>query len=118
MEFNFKKTMKETPGSELIRIIITNRDEYQEAAIGAADIELARKGLAQDELQKLKTRDLWENGKTAFKVTLPLEIYWKILSFLLPGLFQLILAGYFKANGYDKKASDVGKWTISVCFFT
>ena len=115
--FDFEKTMKDAPDAELIRIVITNRDEYQEAAIAAAEAELQRRNIPAEQLSLLKTKQLDENAEKAYKAATPLEIPWKILAFLLPGIFQLVIAGSFKANGYDRKANEVGKWTFYGLFF-
>ncbi|ANE51789.1 hypothetical protein [Flavisolibacter tropicus] len=112
MQFNFEKTMKDAADAELIRIVITNRDEYQEAAIAAAEAELSRRNLSEDKLAKLKNRQQWQNDEKAYKAGIPLELHWKIIAFLIPGFFQLIIAGSFKSGGYDRKANEVGKWTI------
>lgn len=115
--FDFEKTMKEAPDRDLIRIVITNRDEYQEAAIAAAEAELLRRNISAEQLSLLKTKQIEENTEKARKAAIPLEIPWKILAFLFPGVFQLIIAGSLKANGYDRKANEVGKWTFYGLFF-
>lgn len=117
MVFDFEKTMKEAPDAELIRIVITNRDEYQEAAIAAAEAELSQRNLSQEQLALLQIRQIGENTEKAYKAAIPLDIHWKILAFLFPGIFQLIIAGSFKANGYERKANEVGKWTFYGLFF-
>ena len=112
MLLDFEKTMKEAPDAELIRITITNRDDYQEAAIIAAEAELLARNMPQGEIALLKDQQEVENREKSYKAGLPLEFHWKWVAFLLPGIFQLIIAGFFKSNGYDRKANEVGKWTI------
>ena len=115
--FDFEKTMKNAPDAELIRIVITNRDEYQEAAIEAAEAELSRRNIPAEQLSELKAKQVEENTEKAHKAAIPLEPAWKVLAFLFPGIFQLIIAGSLKANGYDRKANEVGKWTFYGLFF-
>lgn len=110
--FDFEKAMKEAPDAELIRIVMTNRDEYQEAAIAVAEAELSKRNIPTEQLSQLKTNQIKENIEKAYKAARPLELPWKILAFLFPGILQLIIASTLKANGYDKKANDVGKWTL------
>jgi hypothetical protein len=117
MIFDFEKTMKEAPDAELIRIVITNRDDYQEAAITAAEAELSNRNLSAEHLSLLEKKQLEENADKAYKAAIPLEIPLKIVAFLLPGAFQFFIAGSFKANGYDRKANEVGKWTLYGIFF-
>lgn len=115
--FDFEKTMKEAPDAELIRIVITNRDEYQDAAIAAAEAELSRRNIPAEELSLLKAKQMEKNTAKAHKAAIPLELPWKILAFLFPGVIQLIIAGSLKANGYDRKANEVGRWTFYGLFF-
>ena len=112
MNFDFEQTMKQASDEELIRIVITNRDEYQEAAIAAAEKELRLRNLPKQQLAMHTNKQQWLNERKAMKAAVPLELHWKILSFLFPGVIQLIIAGSFKANGYDQKANEIGKWTI------
>ena len=46
------------------------------------------------------------------KAATPLNIEWKILTFLFPGMLQLIFSTAFKAEGYDRKAKDLTRWTL------
>jgi lipopolysaccharide export LptBFGC system permease protein LptF len=117
MVFDFEKTMKEVPDAELIRIVFTNRNEYQEAAIAAAEAELSTRNLSSETLSFLEQKQIAKNTETAYKAELPLELHWKIVAFLFPGVFQLIIAGFFKGNGFDRKANEVGKWTFFGLFF-
>lgn len=115
--FDFGKTMKEASDAELIRIVITNRDKYQEAAIAAAEAERSRRKLPEETLSRLKHRQIEENAEKEYRAGLPLELHWTIIAFLFPGMFQRIVAGFFKGNGFARTANEVGKWTIFGLFF-
>jgi hypothetical protein len=115
--FDFEKTMKEAPDAELIRIVITNRDEYQEAAIAAAEAELSSRNIPAEKISLLEKKQIEENTEKAHRAAIPLEIPWKILAFLFPGVIQLIIAGSLKGNGYDRKANEVSRWTFYGLFF-
>jgi hypothetical protein len=115
--FDFEKTMKEAPDAELIRIVITNRDEYQEAAIAAVEAELSSRNIPAEKISLLEKKQIEENTEKAHRAAIPLEIPWKILAFLFPGVIQLIIAGSLKGNGYDRKANEVSRWTFYGLFF-
>ncbi|TCJ15833.1 hypothetical protein EPD60_07690 [Flaviaesturariibacter flavus] len=117
MQFDFDATMKEAPDAELIRIVITNRHEYQEAAVSAARRELERRNLEPEALARIRRRHERDNHRKAYLAAVPLELHWKLLAFLLPGAFQFFIAGSFKMNGYDRKAAEVGRWTLYGLFF-
>jgi hypothetical protein len=48
----------------------------------------------------------------AEKAAMPLNIEWKILTFLFPGMLQLIFSTAFRAEGYNRKAKDLTSWTL------
>ena len=112
MSFNFEHTMKAASDSELIRIVVTNRNQYHDAAITAAEMELTKRKIPREQFGLIKQSIEEQNEIQLSKSNSPLEWYWKILSFLFPGVFQLIIAGYLKATGYDRKADEVAKWTL------
>ncbi len=92
MNFDFEKTMKAATDAELIRIVVTNRDDYQEAAILAAEAELTKRKFSEQKFVTIKSSIDTENEIKFFKSNAPLELHWKILAFLFPGFIQLILA--------------------------
>jgi len=48
----------------------------------------------------------------------PLGSGWKILSAMFTGLILIVLSGIFKADGYDRKARELFRWTIyGFCFY-
>lgn len=93
-------------------MVVTNRDQYQDAAVTAAEMELIKRGIPQKQFSSIKPSIEEQNEIQLYKSNSPLELYWKILSFLFPGVFQLIIAGSLKATGYDRKADEVAKWTL------
>jgi hypothetical protein len=118
MSFDFKETMKEATDAELIKIVYTDREHYQVAAILAAEAELAQRRLSLEQIQVLKAYQEKQQQIQHGNATTPLDIHWVVLSFLFPGILQIILSGLFRAEGYDRKATDLVKWTIGgICFY-
>ena len=46
------------------------------------------------------------------KSNIKLDIVWKVLTLIFPGILQLLIAGTFRADGYDRKAKELSQWTI------
>ena len=111
MNFDFEKTMEKASDTELIRIV-TNPDQYQHEAIIAAQKELSKRNIPHEQFLTIKGSVGKENDIQAYKANTPLEIHWKVLAFLFPGFVQLILASSFKAEGYERKANEVARWTF------
>ena len=112
MQLDFEKTMKEASNAELLKIITTDRDNYQEAAIEAAEVELSKRNLTPEEMKAAKKFNEEQQQIITFKSNLPLDTHWKVLTFIFPGILQIILSGTFKGDGYDRKADDLLKWTL------
>ena len=112
MEFDFVKTMQQATDAELLKIVTIDRANYQEVALIAAEAELAKRNLTSEQINTAKSFNEKEQKIQTFKANSPLEMHWKILTFILPGIFQIILSGTFKGDGYDRKANELVKWTF------
>ena len=112
MEFDFAKTMQEISDTELIKILTTERDNYQKEAIDAAELEFNKRNLTTTQIENAKTYNEKEYQIQLAKSKMPLDLHWKILTAIIPGVIQLILSGLFKSEGYDRKAHDLTKWTL------
>ena len=117
MLFDFDTQMQQATDAELVHAAVTNRDDYQPEAVAAAEAELNRRQLPDDQFNHLKNRQIHKNHEEAYRAEIPLETGWKIFSFLFPGILQLLVAGSFKAGGYDRKANELGTWTLYGFFF-
>lgn len=117
MHFDFDTQMQQATDAELIHAALTNREEYQPAAVTAAEAELHRRQLPEDRLNALQHQQVHKNHEEAYRAQIPLETGWKIVSFLFPGILQLLVAGSFKSGGYDRKANELGTWTLYGFFF-
>lgn len=112
MQFDFAKTMKQASNAELIKIVTASRNDYQKDAIIAAEAELAIRNLTSSQVEEAKSHILIQQQMDTFKANTPLDVHWKILTFIFPAFLQLILSGIFKSEGYDRKANELVKWTL------
>lgn len=112
MQFDFTSKMKEATDAELLNIVTLERDNFQEEAVVAAEVELEKRNLTPEQIHIETTFNEKQQQIRSDKANTPLETHWKILTFLFPGIFQLILSGLFKGSGYDRKANELAKWTL------
>lgn len=111
MNSQFSVAMSKRSDAELLIIVNERRNDYQVEAIQAAELELAKRNLSQDHLQQAKEFNQDKRQIEIQRANIKLDGVWKILAFIFPGIILLLLAGIFKADGYDRKASELGKWT-------
>ena len=118
MESKFVSIMKNHTDSELLEILTIYENEYQPEAIDAAKAEFVKRNLSITQIEDAKREiELKKNEKEKRK-TLPLQVYWKILTFLIPGVLNLILSATFKADGYDRRFKEAWCWTFyGFCFY-
>src|ERR1700741_4463433 len=107
MAFDFKKTMRETSDEELVKILTVFRDDYQEEAIDAAEKELQLRNLSEEKKEVYKNAAEDQRELEIKKSNEPLGVEWKILTLIFPMVITFILSGFYKSNGYDKKAKDL-----------
>ena len=112
MAFDFKKTMRETSDEELVKILTVFRDDYQEEAIDAAEKELQLRNLSEEKKEVYKNAAEDQREVEIKKSNEPLGMEWKILTLIFPMVITFILSGFYKSNGYDKKAKDLVIWTF------
>ncbi|TCJ18608.1 hypothetical protein EPD60_03660 [Flaviaesturariibacter flavus] len=111
-QFDFADTMKHASDAELVRIVFTYADEYQDAAIDAAKAELRRRNLDSEHLQQLKGHWGRKRRLKRWKSGRPLATHWKVLTFFLPLVFHFLFAETFAMDGYDRKSADITRWTF------
>jgi hypothetical protein len=112
MNFDFSKSMKDASDAELIKILTTDRSDYQEVAIVAAETEFARRNLAIEHVERLKSENAFRQKIKTAKANEPLDFHWKVIAVIFPVLFQFIISGLLKGDGYDRKARELTKWTF------
>ncbi|WP_426671119.1 hypothetical protein ACPPVU_07775 [Mucilaginibacter sp. McL0603] len=112
MNNEFDEVMRKRSDADLIRILNSAPGDYQPAAFEAATNEFARRNLSEAEVITAK-EDIEQNLQLdKRKANEPLGIEWKIFAAICPGIIQVMFAGTFKADGYDRKAKEMFKWTL------
>ncbi|MEO5562159.1 MAG: hypothetical protein ABIR18_01965 [Chitinophagaceae bacterium] len=104
--------MSEISDTELIKVVTTDREAYQEAALVAAENELSKRNLTFEQIATAKKINEAEKTIRDKKANTPLDSHWKIVAFFFPAIFQLIISGIFKGEGYDRKANELTWWTL------
>jgi len=112
MENEFDNVMRKRTDADLIKILDSSPDDYQPAALDAAKREFDRRNLSQEQVtivhQKIEQEQLVDEERS----NAPLSIFPKVFAFIFPGLLLIIFAGTYKADGYDRKAKELVKWTL------
>jgi hypothetical protein len=118
MENDFTSIMLKRSNIELFKIINSSEGDYQEAALTAAINEYQKRNLSSEQINSVEKTIEIQNKVETEKANMPLGTGLKILTFILPALFQIILSGTYKADGYDRKAKELVKFTLyGFCFY-
>ncbi len=112
MPNQFNKVMQKKTNEQLLKIINSPGGDYQAEALEAANAELNSRDLSKAYLAGASQALQAEQEYKDEKANEPLGNIWKVLCFLLPGGIQIGFAANFKANGYNTKAKEIGKWTL------
>ena len=112
MNNEFEKVMLRRSDADLLEIINSPAGDYQDAAVEAAKREIDRRNLSANQVANAiqEIDQIKHNNK--IKANLPLGIGWKIFTAMVPGIIQLMFAGTLKADGYDRKAKEMFRWTL------
>ena len=97
---------------DLLKMLTGPEENYQPAALEAARIEFSKRNISPESLASLKQAIEYEQKILHDRANLPLDVSWKVLTFMFPALIQIILSGTFLADGYDRKAKELVKWTF------
>lgn len=113
----YDDVMTELSNAELLEIVTKLRNEYEPDAILAAENELTRRNLSTDEVRQTESiiEDKYE--EIVQKANAPLQDHWKVLTLLLPGFINLMIARSLKNDGYDRKYQEARRWTLYGCGF-
>jgi hypothetical protein len=112
MENRFAEAMALRSDAELVDILTKKRDDYQPDAVAAAEIELARRKLTTKQVADAKERIELKEQAIQERANEPLGIGWKLLTFLIPGLINILIAGALKTDGYERKFREAWRWTF------
>jgi hypothetical protein len=111
-ENKFTEVMSVRTDAELIKILIEHRNDYQPEAIEAAEIEFKKRNLSESEINLAKEENKVKKQIDEERANKKLDTVWKGLTFIFPGILQLLIAGTFRADGFDRKAKELSKWTL------
>jgi uncharacterized membrane protein (DUF106 family) len=111
MANNFEDAMSKRTDKELVKILTVSADEYQSAALEAAKREFTKRNLSENQLAMAQQAIEQDQKQRAARAAEPLDEVWKLLTFIFPGVLQIIFSGTFKADGYDRKAKELVRWT-------
>jgi hypothetical protein len=78
----------------------------------AAKKEFERRSLSEEQITTVKKEISQEQEVDEAKANTPLGAFPKIFAFIFPGIILLMFAGTYKADGYDRKAKELVKWTF------
>jgi hypothetical protein len=112
MTNEFSEIMAKRSDHELIEILSINKDDYQPDAIEAAEREFAKRNLSVETVELAKQEIEEKHWIIEDKANMPLEPHWKILTCIFPGFLNIIIGGTFKADGYDRKFSELIRFTL------
>jgi len=112
MESQFDAVMRERTDAELIKIVTGPTDDYQPEALEAARLEYAHRNLTEAQVAVAEQEILHTQAVDEAKANTPLGTIFKILAFIFPGILLLMLSGLFRADGYERKAREMVRWTL------
>jgi hypothetical protein len=112
MENDFTTIMSQRTDAELLKIVNELRNDYQPDAVRAAELELQKRNLTSEQVQEAVHENETKKQIVTEKANAKLSGIWKVLTFIFPGILQVIFAGTFKADGFDRKARELTKWTL------
>lgn len=114
----FTGVMAERSDLELIAIVTTQRDDYQEEAVVAAEAEIAARNLTFERRHEAEAEVRRADVARAKRASKSLDGTWKALLFFFPGLLTLAAAHKYKMSGYDRKWEDAKRWSLyGLCFY-
>jgi hypothetical protein len=112
MNSEFDDIMRKRTDVDLIHILNSPSGDYQPAAVEAAQREFDKRELSETEVTTAKQEIKQLQQLDQARANEPLGIGWKIFAAVFPGIIQVMFAGTFKADGYDRKAKEMFSWTL------
>jgi len=109
---DFSEKMRQRSDADLVDIVTRLREDYQPEAVLAAEEELKSRDLPAEQIEALQEAANSTQEALDEKANEPLEGFWRVLCFLIPGGINLVLSFIFKAQGYDRKFTEAWKWTF------
>ena len=118
MTNEFDEIMAKRSDAELIAILNSHEGDYQPAALEAAKRIFEGRNLSVSQVETAKVQIAMAREKDKTKANEPLTIGPKILAFIFPGPYLLAASGLYNADGYNRKARELRRWTLyGFCFY-
>jgi hypothetical protein len=111
MSASFTELMLQKNDEQLLKIVARPGD-YQPEALEAAQRERSKRNLSTDRVEVAKKVVIQEEEILIAKAKLPLEGGYRALAFFLPEIILLMISSPLRTKGYEKKASDLVRWTV------
>ena len=112
MENEFDEVMRKRTDADLIKILNGPPDDYQPVALEAAKKEFERRNLSDAQITTAEQEIFQKQEVYEAKANAPLSIFPKVFAFIFPGILLFMFAGVYKADGYDRKAKELARWTF------
>ena len=117
MEMNkFSAVMSEKDEMELIRIITSERANYQPEAVFAAEAELKKRNISpsmyQGLVEKVEKLVETEKGIKTERQHLPLSTWMKVTAFIFPFPILFIIGLLLVPFGYQARGKALTQWTF------
>ena len=118
MQTDFKIEMAKRTNEELIQILTIEKDNYLPDALSAANTEFEKRNLQNEKINSIVKELSKKKELDDIKSNEPLDSGIKAATFLFPVIITMFLSGYYKAEGYNRKAKDLVVWTLyGFCFY-
>jgi len=112
MTSEFAAVMARKSNAELLEITDSTEDQYQAAALEAANAELARRKLTPGQLQSAIEVTERKHAEASEVANTPLQLHWIICTILFPGLVNILLAEALRSEGKKRKAKELTRYTL------
>lgn len=115
MPNQFLEVMAQKNNYELFLIVTTMRADYQPEAVFAAEEELQRRPISQEQMESMLAVAAQIQKKKESRKDEPLSDGEKILAYLIPNPLNFISVKLDEAGGYDRKSQELTKATRLGC---
>jgi len=118
MQFDFTSEMAKRTDEELIQVLTVDKENYLPEALAAATKEFENRKLDNGKVSVITNQLEQQKEVDSKKANEPLDLGLKIATFIFPLFPTLILSGFYKAGGRDRKARELAVWTLyGFCFY-
>ncbi|MCO5935649.1 hypothetical protein NAF17_08855 [Mucilaginibacter sp. RB4R14] len=112
MANEFDAVMLKRTDADLINILNSPAGDYQPAALESAKREFERRSLSQEQITEATQVIEKKHQANLEQANEPLGVLAKMVALLFPGVLLLVFSFTYKAEGYDRKAKELRRWTL------